>query len=217
LKRIQQLVSHFGKLETHVEDVIGILKEVRETSEITSKTTQKAVTKRELVLVDRSRYSVQMTIWGRQALEFSAAPDSVIVAKGVKVSDYNGRSLSLYSSSMLQIDPDLEEAHALNGWYRNEGRNEQFSTHANAGVRSENNDRKEDRKTLGQVKDEGLGMGDTPDYFTTLATIVFIRQENIAYPSCRNPNGCRKKVVEDGNGQWRCEKCDTSWDSPSYR
>ena len=177
------------------------------------------VTKRELVLVDRSRYSVQMTIWGRQALEFAAdaAAEPVIVAKGVKVSDFNGRSLSLYSSSMMQIDPDLDEAHALKGWYRNEGRNESFSSHANMGVRSEVSERKDERKTLGQVKDEGLGMGDTPDYFTTLATIVFIRQENIAYPSCRSANGCKKKLVEDGNGQWRCEKCDTSWDRPQYR
>jgi replication factor A1 len=184
-------------------------------SELPSSNNQ--VTKRELVLVDRSLYSVRMTIWGRQALDFSAAPDSAIVGKGVKVNEFSGRSLSLQSSSMMQIDPDLEEAHALSGWYRNEGRNETFSTHAGMGVRSEAGDRKEERKTLTQVKDEGLGMGETPDYFTSLATIVFIRQENISYPACRSINGCKKKVVEDGNGQWRCEKCDTSWDRPQHR
>jgi replication factor A1 len=159
-----------------------------------------------------------MTIWGRQAQEFSAPPESVIAVKGVKVSDFNGRSLSLFSSSMMQIDPDIDEAHQLNGWYKNVGRNEAFSTHRDMGRgQGEGGERKgEERKTLGQVKDEGLGMGEAPDYFTSLATVVFIRQENISYPGCRS-EGCKKKVVEDGNGQWRCERCDKSWDAPLHR
>jgi replication factor A1 len=198
-------------------DVVGILKDVGEPSEITSKTTQKAVTKRELILVDRSNYSVQMTIWGRQAQDFSSPPESVIAVKGAKVSDFNGRSLSLFSSSMMQIDPDIDEAHALSGWYKNQGRNESFTSHQGIGTRSEGGERKgEERKTLGEVKDEGLGMGETPDYFTSKATVVFIRQENISYPGCRT-EGCRKKVVEDGSGQWRCEKCDMSWETPLHR
>lgn len=198
-------------------DVIGILKEVGEPSEITSRTTQKAVTKRELILVDRSGYSVQMTIWGRQAQEFSATPDTVIAVKGAKVSDFNGRSLSLFSSSMMQVDPDIEEAHTLSGWYKNVGQKESYSTHANLGAKPEGVERRsEERKTLSQVKDEGLGMGENPDYFTTLATVVFIRHENVSYPACRSPD-CKKKVVEDGSGQWRCEKCDKSWDSPLHR
>jgi len=159
-----------------------------------------------------------MTIWGRQALEFSAPSESVIAVKGVKVSDFNGRSLSLFSSSMMQIDPDIEEAHALTGWYKNVGRDESFSTHSNLGMRSDGGEGKktEARKTLAQVKDEGLGMGETPDYFTSLATVVFIRQENVSYPACRTAD-CKKKVVDDGNGQWRCERCDKSWDAPLHR
>jgi replication factor A1 len=169
-------------------------------------------------MVDRSGYSVQMTVWGRQALEFSAPPESVIAVKGVKVSDFNGRSLSLFSSSMMQIDPDIEEAHTLNGWYKNIGRNESFSTHSNIGHSEGGGERgrNEERKSLGQVKDEGLGMGETPDYFTSLATVVFIRQENVSYPACQT-EGCKKKVVEDGSGQWRCERCDKSWDKPHHR
>jgi len=178
------------------------------------------VTKRELIIVDRSGYSVQMTIWGRQAQEFSSPPESIIAVKGAKVSDFNGRSLSLFSSSMMQIDPDLEEAHSLSGWYKNVGRNEHFSTHA--GLRTEgggmggDGKRVDTRKTLAAVKDEGLGMGEAPDYFSCLATVVFIRQENVSYPACRS-EGCKKKVVEDGSGQWRCERCDKSWDSPLHR
>ena len=163
---------------------------------------------------------MQLTIWNRQAQEFSAPPESVIAVKGVKVSDFGGRSLSLFSSSMMQIDPDIEEAHTLNGWYKNVGRNENFSTHATVGMSNDSSAggerRNDERKTLGQVKDEGLGLGENPDYFNSLATVVFIRQENVSYPACRS-EGCKKKVVEDGNGQWRCERCDKSWDKPDHR
>lgn len=163
---------------------------------------------------------MQLTIWNRQAQEFSAPPESVIAVKGVKVSDFGGRSLSLFSSSMMQIDPDIEEAHTLNGWYKNVGRNENFSTHATVGMTNDSSAggerRNDERKTLGQVKDEGLGMGENPDYFNSLATVVFIRQENVSYPACRS-EGCKKKVVEDGSGQWRCERCDKSWDKPDHR
>lgn len=159
-----------------------------------------------------------MTIWGRQAQEFSSPPESIIAVKGAKVSDFNGRSLSLFSSSMMQIDPDMEEAHSLSGWYKNVGRNEHFSTHASLrGEGPVGGGMKMDvRKTLAEVKDEGLGMGEAPDYFSCLATVVFIRQENVSYPACRT-EGCKKKVVDDGAGQWRCEKCDKSWDTPLHR
>jgi replication factor A1 len=144
---------------------------------------------------------VQLTIWSRQALDFSAPLESIIAVKGVKVSDFNGRSLSLFSASMMLIDPDMEQAHTLSGWYKNVGRNESFSNQGQVAM---------------QVKDEGLGMRDTPDYFSAVATVVFIRQDNISYPACRT-DGCRKKVVEDGSGHWRCERCDKTWDTPCHR
>ncbi|KAJ1678158.1 Replication factor A protein 1 [Spiromyces aspiralis] len=70
-------------------------------------------------------------------------------------------------------------------------------------------------KTVAQVRDEGLGEGDKPDYFSTKATIVYLKPDNLAYPACPN-EGCNKKVIEE-NGQWRCEKCDTVFGEPSYR
>ena len=84
-------------------DVIGVLKEVAETSQIVSKTTNKPYDKRELTLVDNTGYSVRLTIWGNTATNFDANPDSVLAFKGVKVSDFGGRSLSLLSSGSMTV------------------------------------------------------------------------------------------------------------------
>lgn len=45
-------------------DIIGVLKEIGDVSQITSKSTSKPYDKRELTLVDDSEFSVRLTIWG---------------------------------------------------------------------------------------------------------------------------------------------------------
>lgn len=186
-----------------------------------SKTTSKPYDKRELTLVDDSNYSVRITIWGAQAASFDVQPESIIAFKGVKVSDFGGRSLSLLSSGSMSVDPDISEAHKLKGWYDGQGRNDTFSSHQGmGGSMSEAGGRGDKYKTISQVKDENIGMADpeTAAYFDTKGTIIYIKQENVAYPACRNDSPpCNKKVLEDGSGQWRCEKCDKTWPEPLYR
>ncbi|KAH9999767.1 replication factor-a protein [Xylariaceae sp. FL0662B] len=199
-----------------VVDVIGVLKEVGEVSQITAKTTGKPYDKRELTLVDDSQFSVRVTIWGKTATSFSGQPESIVVFKGVKVSDFGGRSLSLLSSGTMSIDPDIEEAHRLKGWYDSQGRTDNFATHNNMASMSSATGRADQTKSVAQVKDENLGM-ETPDYFNLKATIVYIKQENFAYPACSS-EGCNKKVILDENdGTWRCEKCDIAHARPQYR
>ena len=201
-----------------VIDTIGILKEVAETSEIISKTTQKPYYKRELTLVDNTNFSVRLTIWGNAASSFEVPLESVVAFKGVKVSDFGGRSLSLLSSGTMSVDPDIDEAHMLKGWYEAQGRNDNFASHASAagGSMGAAGGRQEATKTIIRVKDENLGMTDTADYFSTKATIIYVKQDNVAYPACLS-EGCSKKVVESDSGVWRCEKCDKNHDRPEYR
>jgi replication factor A1 len=197
-------------------DVIGVLKDVEEVTQITSKSTQKPYDKRELTLVDDTGYSVRVTVWGKVATSFDAAPDTVVAFKGTKVGDFGGRSLSLLSSGTMTVDPDIPEAHRLKGWYDSSGRNDSFATHSNLASAGAATGRKEDLKTISQVKEEGLGMGDQTDYFTVKATVVHIKQENFCYPACLN-QGCNKKVTNDMGDGWRCEKCNQTHPRPEYR
>lgn len=197
-------------------DVIAVLKEVADVTQIVSKTTQKPFDKRELTLVDDSGYSIRLTLWGKTALGFDANPESVITVKGCKVGDFGGRSLSMLSSGSLAIDPDITEAHKLKGWYDSEGRRENFSSHSNMNSAGMSGGRQDPTKTIAAVREENLGMGEENDYFTTKATIVYIKQDNFAYPACLN-DGCNKKVTDMGDGTWRCEKCDVNHPKPEYR
>ncbi|KAK5263123.1 Replication factor A protein 1, partial [Exophiala xenobiotica] len=132
-------------------DVIGVLKDIGETSQITSKTTSKPYDKRELTLVDDTGYSVRLTIWGKVASSFDVQPESVVAFKGVKVSDFGGRSLSLLSSGSVSANPDMPEAHKLKGWFDEQGRSGNFTTHANVqGAVSAGGGRNDPFKTISQ-------------------------------------------------------------------
>lgn len=195
-------------------DVIGVLKEAGDVDQIVSKTTQKPYDKRELTIVDDSGYSVRVTVWGKTATNFDAEPEAVIAFKGVRVSDFGGRSLSLLSSGTMAVNPDIPEGHRLKGWYDASGRNGNYATHSNLASMGSATGRKNEDKNIGQVKEQQLGLEDQV-YFTLKGTIVYIKQENFCYAACKSDN-CNKKVTEDGNG-WRCEKCNITHDRPEYR
>jgi replication factor A1 len=197
-------------------DTIGVLKEVGEVSQIVSKSTQKPYDKRELTLVDNTLHQVRLTIWGKAAASFEAPVESVIAFKGVKVSDFGGRSLSLLASGSMSVDPDIDEAHRLKGWYDAQGRQDNFASHSSLMAPSAGNPDQQ-TKTIAQAKEENLGMNEEkPDYYTMKGTIVYIKQENISYPACGSED-CNKKVVEVDPGSWRCEKCERNFPKPQYR
>ena len=115
----------FDKLESlqkdTIIDLIAVCKEANEPSNITVRSTGKELTKRDIVLVDDTNRSVNLTLWGEQAQKFDGSSNPVIAIKGAKVSDYNGVSLSTIGSSSVTVNPDLTEAHQLKGWWDQSG------------------------------------------------------------------------------------------------
>ncbi|KKA31158.1 hypothetical protein TD95_005330, partial [Thielaviopsis punctulata] len=195
-------------------DIIGVIKEVGELTSLVSKNTGKPFEKREVTIVDDTNYSVRVTVWGKTANTFDGCPEQVVAFKGVKVSDFGGKSLSLLSSGSMVLDPDHESAHRLKGWYDAQGRTDSFLTHNNMASAGAATGRVQVLKLISQIKEENLGM-EQDDYFDVRGTVVFIRQENFAYPACPTER-CNKKVIMDGDS-WRCEKCNMSHDRPQFR
>ncbi|MCO5556037.1 hypothetical protein L7F22_009581 [Adiantum nelumboides] len=213
-------------------DVIGIVEQVGEMTEITSKASQKPISKRELTLVDQSEMSVRLTLWGRTAETYGTSAGQpgcgsddkpVIGFKGVSVSDFGGRSLSMFSSSTMHVNPDIPEAHGLRGWYDAQGVRlgaQSFKTYNSAGLggtgAADSGMSNKERKTVAQAKDEQLGMSEKPDYFNLKGMVIFVKQDNLFYPACPK-EGCNKKVTMMDQSSWRCEKCDMNYEAPQYR
>ena len=167
----------------------------------------KELVKREIVLVDMSETEVSLTLWGNTATNFSAIGNPIVAAKGVRVSDYNGVTLS---GGNILINPDMDLAHELKGWWENEGCSAKTSSITVQGQRS-GQDRATTTKMIGEVKQENLGSGsDRGEYYSTTATVTFFSKDKCLYKACGDEvdgKACNKKVVESGDGSYRCEKC----------
>ncbi|CAJ1065213.1 replication protein A 70 kDa DNA-binding subunit [Xyrichtys novacula] len=194
-------------------DVIGVCKNVQEAMRFTTKA-NKEVTKRTLDLMDMSGKVVNVTLWGETAETFDGSGQPILAIKGAKLSDYGGRSLSASFSSTLMVNPDIPEAYKLRGWYDKEGHamEGQSVSEARGGGGGGNTN----WKTISETKTEQLGHGDKADYFTCVATVVYLRKEYCLYQACPSQD-CNKKVVDQHNGTYRCEKCDKEFPNFKYR
>ena len=67
-------------------------------------------------------FQVTLTLWGSQAEEFDGSLQPVLAVRNGRINEYGGgKSVSLLQSSVLQVNPDITEAHKLRGWFDNIG------------------------------------------------------------------------------------------------
>ena len=194
-------------------DVLAIVRSAEECRSIISqKMGGKELFKRELVLYDDSNMEVRFTLWGEKAQEeFDWNGSQPILAlKSVGVGDYNGRNLSMRSSSSMSINPDLDEARQLFDWRQSGGGQSGMGSLSTAGGAGGGGDRDvpvHERVQLSAVKENALGMGEKPDYVTFKGVVTHIFREREPWYTACPTKDCNKKVVEGFNGQWSCEKC----------
>nr|XP_033778336.1 replication protein A 70 kDa DNA-binding subunit [Geotrypetes seraphini]XP_033778337.1 replication protein A 70 kDa DNA-binding subunit [Geotrypetes seraphini] len=198
-----------------IVDVIGVCKSFEDISKITVKSSNREVSKRNIHLMDMSGKMVTATLWGEEAEKFDGSRQPVVAIKGARLSDFGGRSLSVLSSSNLMLNPDIPKSFELRAWFDSEGQvleSSSISDGRGSGVSGGNTN----WKTLRDVKSENLGHGDKADYFTSVATIVYFRKENCLYQACPSQD-CNKKVIDQQNGLYRCEKCNREFPNFKYR
>ncbi len=71
-------------------------------------------------------------------------------------------------------------------------------------------------KTLDKMKTENLGMQDKPDYFSMKGTVLYSKKDNSMYMACPG-EGCNKKVIDQNDGTYRCEKCQKNYQDFKWR
>ncbi|XP_053609978.1 replication protein A 70 kDa DNA-binding subunit [Plodia interpunctella] len=194
-------------------DVIGVCKFAAEVQELTAKSTGKLLKKREVTLVDNSGGAVVLTLWGTDAENFDGSTNPVVAAKGARVTEFNGsKSLSCLSSTMLRLSPDLAAAHRLRGWYDHGGADmEVVNISAKTGAYGGGSN---EWLTFAETEARQLGSGDKGDYYNLLGVLTFTFSDNAVYKACPQEQ-CNKKVIDQDNGSYRCEKCNREY--PNYK
>lgn len=213
-----------NKQANDIIDMIGVLKSAGDCATIIARASNKEMKKRDIILMDNSNCCISVTLWGKQAEDFDANDNPIVLLKGVKVGDYNGRTVSVLNNSIFQLNPDIPEAHTLRGWFDQGGSsidlNDLSGGRANAdglvGGNSGGTGLQANWKSLDSLREEQLGMGDKADYLTSHAVILFAKKENSMYMACPSEN-CNKKVIDQNDGSYRCEKCGKDFDKFKWR
>ena len=212
-------------------DVLGVVTHCGDLGSVARKSDGVALARRDLTLLDATARTVKLTLWNALAEEqgadiaarCAAAPGAppLIAVKGVRVSDYNGVSLSTVARSTLAVEPnDLPVAAALRAWYAAGGATAP-TTEAGAGyagVRGAGATAgSAPRATFADVQPETLAAADAkPEWAMLCGCVVHIAPDAALYYTACPEEGCNKKVVQDGVG-WLCEASGKRFDACKRR
>lgn len=209
-------IANIGSMEPNTMlDVIGICRDVGDLFQFTSRN-GKELKKKEITLVDKSDSSISLTLWGDEAEKFDGVQQPVIMLKNARINEFGGgKTLATNSSTVMKMNPDMEESHTLRGWF-NSGGGEGITTSLSARTGGGGGNIPAEWMTFYETKERNLGNGDKPDYFQTKATTLIVKSNNSVYKACPQPD-CNKKAIDQENGQYRCEKCNADFPNFKYR
>ncbi|XP_058483963.1 replication protein A 70 kDa DNA-binding subunit-like [Solea solea] len=202
-----------NKEKDTILDIIGVCKSAEDVSKITTKTSRE-VSKRAISLIDTTETVVTVTLWGEEAEKFNCTREPVVAIKGARLSDFGGISLSTLFSSTVMVNPDIPEAFRLRAWYDQEGYAVESQSLTYTGSASSAS--RINWKTLSDVKNEQMGQEEKAEYFSCVATVVYTRKENCLYQACPSAD-CNRKVIEQPDGMYRCDKCNRQFPNFKYR
>jgi len=195
-------------------DVIAVATNISPTSKIMTKAGREA-TKRTATLSDDSGNSIEVTLWGGQATDFPEGGEPVVAIKGLRVTEWNQKSLNTMRGSVVEVAPTLDATTRLQSWWAGGG----GGSIASLSVREARGaGRDETRISLESLKEMQPAAGEM-QYATVRGFISRLNPSRddsraIWYSSCPK---CSKKVVGDESSGWNCESCGWRGDVCSWR
>ena len=183
------------------------------------------IQRRDVTLLDETKRTVSLTLWNALAVEqgeqLATMSAPVIAVRGLRVTDYNGVSLSTVARSELFVEPTTadvgEKVASLRAWYDAEGATAE-TVAAGAGLATARGpggagDNAALRTTLDAMQPELLAPATAkPEMGLVCATAVLIKADQPMYYTACPEEGNNKKVVEE-NGKWYCEATQKTYDT----
>lgn len=209
-------ISSIAHMEPNaVVDVIGVVKTASELQAFTSRASGRELQKRDITLVDSSNASVLLTLWGEQAANFDQYTQPVVTIKSARVQEFNGgKTLSISAGGTMKLNPESDESFKLRRWF-DEGNADNITVSVSAKTGGGGNYNSQ-WLTFLEAKESNLGAGEKPDYFQCKAMVHNVRSGNAVYKACPQPE-CNKKVTDQENGTYRCERCGQDFPNYKYR
>lgn len=216
-------ISELSKLpDKKIIDVIGVITEISGLTDLISKQGDKLV-KRTVKIMDQSLSSVEITLWNESAtradLEVDLGSHPVLVGNKLRVSHFDGISLTIDRTiSKILIDPAMEAVDSLKSFMQTS----QGFESVDLTVKNERKVGTRPIKTLREIKDywDASDATTREEMYQTRAFIGYIKRDDkssMTYESCKNKDKCKKKVIMESDGFFKCNSCNESFEKPVPR
>jgi replication factor A1 len=198
-------------------DVVAVIKEVEEPAGVSTKKGDSH--RRRVFLCDSSRIQMELTLWGKEALDFpSDAAGRVVQIKDARVRDFRGKQLVTTNGTMIEIRATEPRARELEQWWASGGNQELFESASTGGADGGNtfgylaviNERK-----LGTSKD----LADYLTFYGQVNEIVIPSGRLLYYNSCPLPTCKNRKLGGSlvNGGSLVCKTCGAQVTNPRER
>jgi len=216
-----QIASIADKPTNAIVDVLGVATSISPVTSLTSKS-GKELTKRTVTLSDDSGASIEATIWGQKAVAFPDEGEPVVALKGMRVTEWNQKSLGFSQGSIYEIDPEMEAGIKLRAWWKGGGSSQAISSLSVNGGGGGGGGARDDssRAPLHEVKNMQVSSTETEwanvrCYLSRLQPARGNEEPKPAwYAAC---NKCQKKLMGDEQSGFTCEACNWSGSEANYR
>ncbi|KAI7732297.1 hypothetical protein M8C21_028010 [Ambrosia artemisiifolia] len=219
---IDQLGPYVNQKE--LIDVIGVVQSVSPTMSIRRKIDNESIPKRDITIADDTKKTVVISLWNTLATDLGqklldmAGESPVVAIKSLRVSDFQGVSLSTVNKSIIEINPNSPDSEKLKSWFQTEGKEtnmESIGSNLSPSMKNGGRSMYTDRVTLDQITSNSSLGEDKPVWYSVRACMSMIRSDQaMYYQACKT---CLKKVTEDmGSGYW-CQACQKNESDCSLR
>ncbi|KAM0035685.1 putative replication factor A protein [Helianthus debilis subsp. tardiflorus] len=219
---IDQLGPYVNQKE--LIDVIGVVQSVSPTMSIRRKIDNESIPKRDITIADNTKKTVVVSLWNVLATDLGQklldmADESPVVAiKSLRVSDFQGVSLSTVNKSIIEVNPNSPDSEKLKSWFQSEGKEtnmESIGSNLSPSMKNGGRSMYADRVTLNQITSNSSLGEEKPVWYSIRACMSMIRPDQaMYYQACKT---CYKKVTEDvGSGYW-CQACQKNESDCSLR
>lgn len=197
-------------------DLIGAITEISDVTTVLSKTKNKELKKRNLTIVDMSRHSISVTLWGEQSELFNGTLGDIFVTKAARVGTYGGRSAS--AGDCIFINPEIPDVRKIKNWHTNLlDSNFTALTQSSDGAPGGGDQWKNLMQMLDMEQTRTItNSGQQSALYAKCKATLMSVGKNPVYKCCPTP-GCGKKLVETQSGELKCDKCQQTYSSYKYR
>jgi len=171
--------------------------------------------RRNVTIGDQSGACIELALWGNDAVKWAGKENDIIAMKNVLVNDYNGKSLTLVSSTGLHMNPKITEAQEIYNWIHHQGEISLTPLTKNFG--DGNNMKNFGVATVEEMKvimPQTISQGE----FEVVGTLGKLKDDPVLWYRACPADRCMKKVEQQAPaGVWFCEKCNTTFETCDLR